>query len=372
MSTLKIAFCNRPSWENPLGGDGIQMLKTKEHLEKIFPEIEIDIITNPKEITEKYQLVHIFNYATSTITKEYFKRALELELPIASSSIFWDYSYTSNIIPKFFLRKHYTKNLARINKLVAKLLGRLFNKPVVNSYAFKKDVKWFIEKSNIILPNSQEEGELLLKWANAEDQQNKIHVVINGVDLTPNKIIPKEKFLSQYGIPDNYILQVGRIQVIKNQINLVYALKKHPEIPIVFLGKPVEKFYYKELLKISKKRGNVFFIPEIEHTMVDSFYHYASLHVLLSLRESPGLVTIEALANNCPVLISSKEFLPIKTYFKFQPYSVDPFNIREIEKKVLQAYSERKIGDFNINDFTWEKAAKQTYKAYMQIINNKI
>lgn len=366
---IKIAFCNRPSWDNPLGGDGVQMIKTKENLEKFYPNIKIDIITNPYDITDEYDIVHIFNFATSSITKDFFKRAITLKKPIASSSIFWDYSYTSNIIPKIFLNKYYTRTLAFFNKVVANIFGVLFRKPVVNSLAFKKDVKWFIQKSHIILPNSEEEGKLLLKWAKEENQQKKIHVVINGVDLKPNPIIPKEDFLSKYGIPENYILQVGRIQVIKNQINLVYALRNHPEIPIVFLGKPVETFYYKKLQKLCRKRGNVFFIPEIDHSMVDSFYHHATVHVLLSLRESPGLVTIEALANGCPVVTSTADFLPINTYFKKQPHRVNPFNVAEIENVVIKAYNQKTIGEFNIEDFTWKKAASQTYDAYMKIMN---
>ena len=41
---MKIAFCNRPKWNDPLGGDGVQMLKTKEALEAIY-NVESDIVT---------------------------------------------------------------------------------------------------------------------------------------------------------------------------------------------------------------------------------------------------------------------------------------------------------------------------------------
>lgn len=43
---INVAFCNRPSYDNPLGGDAIQMLKTKEWLEILYG-IHISIITHP-------------------------------------------------------------------------------------------------------------------------------------------------------------------------------------------------------------------------------------------------------------------------------------------------------------------------------------
>ena len=53
MEKIKIAYCNRPSYDNPLGGDAVQMLKTKEELEKLY-NIQIDIITDPSLITKDY------------------------------------------------------------------------------------------------------------------------------------------------------------------------------------------------------------------------------------------------------------------------------------------------------------------------------
>ena len=36
---MRVAFCNRPTWNAPLGGDGVQMLKTKEYLLLVHHEI---------------------------------------------------------------------------------------------------------------------------------------------------------------------------------------------------------------------------------------------------------------------------------------------------------------------------------------------
>ena len=57
---INVAFCNRPSYDNPLGGDAIQMLKTKEWLEILYG-IHISIITHPNELTVNFNIVHVFN-----------------------------------------------------------------------------------------------------------------------------------------------------------------------------------------------------------------------------------------------------------------------------------------------------------------------
>ena len=35
MMQINVAFCNRPLYDNPLGGDAIQMLETKKWLESL-------------------------------------------------------------------------------------------------------------------------------------------------------------------------------------------------------------------------------------------------------------------------------------------------------------------------------------------------
>ena len=88
---MRIAYCIREKYEN--GGDGIQAIKTKEYLVKKY-NVNIDIITNPNQLDASYDLVHIFNYATTDLSKAFFNKALELKLKIVSSPIYWDYSYS--------------------------------------------------------------------------------------------------------------------------------------------------------------------------------------------------------------------------------------------------------------------------------------
>ena len=370
---MKIAFCNRPNWNNPLGGDGVQMLKTKEHLENMYG-IEISIATHPDELNKDFDLIHIFNFATCEITNQFFDKAKELKLPIASSSIYWDYNYYT-VEPIFnllgypnFIEKNTVLRYIRLAKILAFFSKKLFflTKECKNYY------RKFIDYSDIILPNSVEEGKLLLQYAGMEACSDKVFVVYNGVELSGNAtyIFDKEVFLRKYSIPDNYILEIGRIEYCKGQLNLVSSLFNDPEIPIVLVGRPTgwKMKYYSKVKELAEKRGNVFFINAVPHEEVKYFYKYAAVHVLPSLRESPGLVSLEAQSIGCPIVVSSEDFLPINTYFTGATYVVDPLNKESMRKTIIKAYNEKATTPFESNKFTWDNVAKQTYEAYQSVL----
>lgn len=371
MAKINIAFCNRPSYDNPLGGDAIQMIKTKEWLEKLY-DCQISIVTFPEQITDRFDIIHIFNYATYLITDGFMEKAYQLGIPIVSSCIYWDYSYA--IPPLHYLilgyPSHISHNTVYFYRFLYQNITSFLKKPIGVSHEFRNYVRKFINYSDYILPNSIEEGKLLLQFAGLRTT-DKIRVVYNGTEFQNSKILSHNDFFSKYNIPENYVLQVGRIEYIKNQINLLYALKDNTEIPIVFVGQTSDKRYSDKLHKLAQQRGNVYFFDKVPHHEISSFYHYAAIHVLLSLRESPGLVSLEAASEGCPIVISSEEFLPQDSYFPNTPYSVNPLDVLGIKKVLLKAYQERKITVIDSSKYSWSTVAKHTYQVYEEILKSK-
>ncbi len=342
------------------------MVKTKEALERKY-NISIDIVTTPDKLHPGYDIVHIFNYVTTDITKAFFEKALKLKIPIASSSIYWDYSYIFSSVSKFLFRTKFTIKTGKRLKFITRFLSRLIGKPRLLTKNFKDDYAFFIKSSNIILPNSQEEADLLEEFVGFR-MGEKSHVVVNGYEPKDvSNVLSKDEFKQKYNLPDDYILEVGRIETIKNQLNVVKSLLKVPEIPIVFIGKPTELHYLKKVQALSRKRGNVYFLESVPHEEISSFYKYAALHVLPSLRESPGLVSLEALAIGCPIVIANHKYTPVNTYFKNQKYIVDPLDLKSMRDTLLTAYRERFLFLEGLQNFTWEHAAQQTWQAYLDI-----
>ncbi len=367
---MKVAFCIRPDYSTLLGGDVVQMLKTREFLEKNYG-VEIVIVTLPEEINENFDIIHVFNFSTYHISRKFIEQALKFSIPVISSPIYWDYSYASiarlfSEIPKL---NQLTEFTVAFLKTVSRFMAHVIGKPEVISPAFKQNAKWMFGNSDFVAPNSSEEANLLLKWIKTE-ATDKIRIVYNATDRTNNQVdSDAELFHKKYNIPTDYILQVGRIEFCKNQLNLVSALKNDREIPIVFVGKITDRKYFRKVKDVADKRGNVFFINAVPYDEIGAFYRFARLHVLLSLRESPGLVSIESLANGCPIVISDDRFLPVNTYFQTQPYIANPLNVKDIRKVVLDAYQNRKIEPFDFEKFSWNTVSEQTFRIYNEILN---
>ena len=276
---LRVALCIRPTYLTKYGGDSVQVLKTKEYLEKKY-DILCEIITTPNQLTSNYSIAHIFNYATIYETTAFIKKAKSLNLKIITSSIYWDYSYLaiSSLFSIFNYSISLSENIVKIALLMVKISARLFKKPTFLSNRFSNYIAWCIANSDMVSPNSVEEGKLLFEFANINYNcnSNKIAIIYNATDSVGNYKIFNIK--DKYHLPDNYILQVGRIEFIKNQLNLLKALEKHKEIPIVFVGAVGEQKYYNRLRKLADKRGNVIFINNVPHDEIYSFYHFTTKH----------------------------------------------------------------------------------------------
>ena len=374
---MKVAFCIRPN--QYAGGDMVQALKTREYLLKLEKDIQIDVLDTPEKLDKSFDVAHIFNYSTEQITNEYFAKALEMNIPIVSSPIYWDYSYAQPSYPAYVWTKGFiTKSIMRAGKMMNKLftfipLGRARVFSFSISSRFRKNIHYYIEKSRFILPNSMEEGKLCYLFSNYKDPSyKKIRVVLNGVDVSGVSILKKESFFSKYPIPENYILQVGRIEFAKNQINLVEAMMVKPEIPIVFLGYWDDNArYYLRMKSAAERRGNVYFVKNVPHDEVYSFYYYAKTHVLLSFRESPGLVSLEALSQKCPIVIPDTRFLPVDTYFgnNSSVEVVDLFDKQSIVDGIIKSYNKPHI-EVDLSRFSWLEVAKSTYSVYEEVLQN--
>ena len=258
--------------------------------------------------------------------------------------------------------------------LGSKCCANILQSPRLISPLFKKHAKKIMQLANALLPNSIEEAEKLICFTKLNSQKvfDKTYVVPNAVDYNDASNTIKNIF-SIYSIPEKYILQIGRIEFVKNQLQTLKALKRHPEIPIVFIGREQDRKYATALRKMAKQRGNVFFITEIPHEDVQLFYKHALLHVLPSLRESPGLVSLEALANGCKIVVSNHKFTPCNTYFNEMASICDPLSANDIRDKILQELKfERNVCKNSERvklHFSWENAAKETYKAYCFVLN---
>ena len=139
---------------------------------------------------------------------------------------------------------------------------------------------------------------------------------------------------------------------------------------MVLVGKE-SKNQKKYVEKVHQEAGdNVIFLGAIPHDELKELYKIAKVHALVSWMETPGLSSLEAAAMGCNIVVTRKG----DTYDYFENYAFycEPDDVNSIKKAIDEAYTSSvnpKLKQKILDNYTWEKTAEETYKAYKKILN---
>jgi glycosyltransferase involved in cell wall biosynthesis len=246
------------------------------------------------------------------------------------------------------------------------------------------------ENSNRVITVSYAMQQDLLKhgWS-----QSKISVVWNGVDpdrYSIRKVEPQDiaALREKYGIPKdwNMILFVGRLAWVKGVTNILQAmpsvLKEYPNTKLVILGKGEEQIDLVETADRLHIRNNVVyrfdFVPEKERIL---HYAAADLCVFPSLYEPFGIVSLEAMAMEKPVVVGARGVVGFReqvissgtdqtgVHVNGEDPSDIAWGIKEILRSPEKARNWGENGRKRVLEyFTWRKVAEETLKIYESIM----
>lgn len=224
-------------------------------------------------------------------------------------------------------------------------------------------------------------------------ERNKTSVVWNGVDpkiYDPKRVNDEEvsEVRKMYKIKEDeqMILYVGRLTWIKGVRNLVetmpLVLKDFPKTKLVILGRCEDQQNLVELADRLKIRDNIIFrfefVPERERIL-----HYAAsdLCVFPSLYEPFGIVSLEAMAMEKPVVVGARGLVglteqiipsgPEQNGIHVNGYDATDiaWGIKEVLKDKDLAKQWGKNGRQRVlKDFTWDKVAEQTLEIYRSLL----
>jgi glycogen synthase len=149
---------------------------------------------------------------------------------------------------------------------------------------------------------------------------DKIRVIYNGVDLSQYTNSPNPDVLASYQIdPDKpFILFVGRITRQKGIIHLVNAIKYlHPDMQVVLCaGAPDTEAIGREMAdQVTRARteskNHIIWISKIlPEQDVITLYSHASVFVCPSVYEPFGIINLEAMACETPVVAAAVGGIP--------------------------------------------------------------
>ena len=152
-----------------------------------------------------------------------------------------------------------------------------------------------------------------------EVREERIHVIHNGIDADFYAPDAATGALERYGVDASlpYVLFVGRVTRQKGIVHLVRALRHlDPEIGVVLCaGQPDTPEIAAEMeagvAEARQHRSNLVWIPEmLSRPDVRQLYSHAALFVCPSVYEPFGIINLEAMACETPVVASAVGGIP--------------------------------------------------------------
>lgn len=242
------------------------------------------------------------------------------------------------------------------------------------SYHFKQLIgrvvfRLVIKKSKkIIVPTKYTKEEIIKRFRTPKE---KFALTYLAADVSSGDTKPFEHPF------DEFIMYVGQQSDYKNIKRLGDAhqklLESHPGLGLILVGRKnasalINEKYFKE-----KKYRNILFTDFIEDDQRDWLYKNCAAYVFPSLMEGFGLPGLEAMGHGAPVVSSDQTCLP-EVYADAAHY-FDPYRVDDMAQKINEVVTDETLrqqliekGYRRVGDFSWERCAAQTLKAYKEVL----
>lgn len=348
---LRVLMQNRPTAESHPGGDTVLMNRTAEAVRSLGYDVTVDL--SGAEDAANFDLVHIFNFATPEISKAFAERAINAGTPFVVTTLCEDVAQFHNrSIAWANLMVEYVKRGNDSNWFNAQV-AQLGSIQASGSF----DNSWTAERAASLIANGQAEANLLQKI----HPTAKISTIPVGFDA-PKDVGP-ELFVNQYGVKE-FVLCVGRLESRKNQLTLLKALE-NCDLPIVLVaGGVCYQPEYDRAVRSFKRRAKTLVLDRLSPEMLASAYAASKIHALVSWYELPGLVSLEAAWHGKNVVAT--DCGTTRDYLADYAFYCQPDNPSSVLNACMAAFYSPVNPDFknSIEQFTWERAGKETAALY--------
>jgi len=232
------------------------------------------------------------------------------------------------------------KKITTIHDLAVLRYPKTFPQKIVDVQ--QRRLEWVKKEIDMIIAVSQATKKDIVELLSIPEEKIQVIYEAVGEDFQPQPLAKVEKIKKKYQLKEDYLL--------------------------AFSG-PARKNL--ERIKKACQGFNLFIIgePYIPQEDLPSLYSGAQCLVYASLYEGFGLPVLEAMACGCPVLTSNVSSLPEVT--GQAGLLVDPLDVEEIARGINEITNNKekreeliKKGFAQAKKFSWEKAAKETLKAY--------
>jgi len=208
------------------------------------------------------------------------------------------------------------------------------------------------------------------------------HLAAEDIYKPLDKVICKNFIKKNYNIDKDFILYVGGFSPRKNILGIIEAFSKlkkdlKENLSLVITGhKGISYEIYKNRAIELKVEENVIFTDFIPLENLPIFYNASKLLAYPSFYEGFGLPPLESMACGTPVITSNLTSIP--EICGDSVYLINPFDIDELSNSIEEVLLDEELrrnmiinGLIKSSSYSWNSTAKNTLKAYSNIINIK-
>jgi len=260
--------------------------------------------------------------------------------------------------------------------------------------------KTALEMADAVIAVSQETKADIKRLFNV--REDRLQIIYNGIDLDEYRKTESTEALRRNGIEPGkpYLLFVGRITRQKGILHLVHAIQYlNPGFPVVLCAGAPDTPKLAEELKSAieaakSKRSDIIWLDQMaDKKTVYELYSHAGVFCCPSIYEPFGIINLEAMACETPVVASAvggiKEvvvdgetgfLVPLEQMKEspFEPLHPDQF-ARDLAERINQLMDDPKLrkkfgkaGRKRAEEkFSWSAIAKQTKALYQEVCRQR-
>lgn len=215
---------------------------------------------------------------------------------------------------------------------------------------------------------------------------NKILTIPNGINLNEfEENISKNECREKLNLPLNkkIILFVGSLTPRKGPHILIQAMKKVistiPDSYLIFVGDGTLKTDLNDLANNLNLGNDISFVGFVDEKSKLLYYKASDIFALPSFHESFGIVLLEASACGLPLVVSDLEAFKAIINDGQNGLFTKMGDDDDLADKLIYLLKNDdvrvKMGNnarSNVSEFSWDKVAESTEKAYLKLISDKL